>query len=176
LSEKIKFLVAAVAITAVVLGIRYVPQRLSDRQLRSWSNTHFPRQPTVQIYDWSGVCPVRKRSIDPPVKTTLCEAARNPWRFACRQITFHATVNADCFEHSALVDEGCVASPIGRAEPDTPATVDFFHGLCGGRMMVLRSRSATFTGTFLWWHTLTEDRFAVELADVTDTSPVRMLR
>jgi hypothetical protein len=169
-------LVAAVATAGIFLWIRFVPRPLSAQQLSSWTRSHLPGQPALPIYDWSGVCPVATRPKDAPVQTTLCEARRNPWRFSCHQIIFRATVESDCFEHSALVDDDCGAATISSTGPDSPAIVSFFHGLCNGTRLSHRARSGTFTGTFLWWHSLTEDRFAVELLDVTDASPVRTLR
>src|SRR5437899_3143779 len=97
----------------------------------------------------AGACPAATRPKDVPVKTSLCEATRNPWRFACRQIVFRAIVNSDCLENSALVDDNCGAAPISPSGPDSPAIVNFFHGLCSGPRF----------------------RFAVELLDVRDASP-----
>jgi hypothetical protein len=106
-----------------------------------------------------------------PISTTLCNLRKNPGLFACKRVTFHATILTDCLEHSGLLEDGCGAG-IDPFESDSPNLDRLSSKVCelspSGKIDFDRRLSGTFTGVFLWWHSAPSDRFEVRLEDVTD--------
>lgn len=171
ISRRIALVLAMCSLAAVLIlwpGLRL--QSLNRNELLAWTRTNaaMPASPTCA--DWNDVCPPIPKSV-PSVSTSLCAARKDPGAFACKRITFPATVSSDCMEHSGLVESSCGVGidPFGGSS--SPALDRLYLTVCersvNGKIDFNRRISGTFTGVFLWWHATPSDRFAVRLEDVT---------